>query len=149
MDTESAIVKDTQTLHSEMQTLVYENYSKFILATETIRKMKTDFQIMEREMNLLVTNMSSITSFSDQITGTLSETRSQLTKLSGKHTLLKKLQFLSALPSKLLVSIEEKNYGHAVQAYKHAQKVLKHGDQPSFEVFFVYYLLTICLLKKM
>ena len=134
MDTEAAIVKDTQTLHSEMQTLVYENYSKFILATETIRKMKTDFKIMETEMNLLVTNMTSITSFSDQITGTLSETRSQLTKLAGKHTLLKKLEFLSALPSNLILLIEQKNYGQAVQAYKHAQKVLKHGDQPSFEV---------------
>lgn len=36
---EAEIVKDTQTLHSDMQTLVYENYNKFISATETIRKV--------------------------------------------------------------------------------------------------------------
>lgn len=39
MDHENEIVKDTQTLHSDMQTLVYENYNKFISATETIRKV--------------------------------------------------------------------------------------------------------------
>lgn len=71
MDTEAIIVKDTQTLHSDMQTLVYENYNKFISATDTIRKMKTDFKKMETQMNLLVSNMNSITTFSDQITGTL------------------------------------------------------------------------------
>lgn len=39
MDHESEIVKDTQTLHSDMQTLVYENYNKFISATDTIKKV--------------------------------------------------------------------------------------------------------------
>lgn len=39
MDHENEIVKDTQTLHSDMQTLVYENYNKFISATDTIKKV--------------------------------------------------------------------------------------------------------------
>lgn len=39
MDQESDIIKDTQTLHSDMQTLVYENYNKFISATDTVRKV--------------------------------------------------------------------------------------------------------------
>lgn len=39
MDHEAEIKRDTQTLHSDMQTLVYENYNKFISATDTIRKV--------------------------------------------------------------------------------------------------------------
>lgn len=39
MDLESEIVRDTSALHSDMQTLVYENYNKFISATETVRKV--------------------------------------------------------------------------------------------------------------
>ncbi|ETN59216.1 Protein fat-free [Anopheles darlingi] len=133
MDTEAAIVRQTQTLHSDMQTLVYENYNKFISATDTIRKMKTDFKSMETEMNLLMANMQTITDHSERITDTLQETRSQLTRLSGKHQLLKKLQFLSSLPSKLKTLIEEENYQQAVQEYGHAQKVLlQYGQQPSF-----------------
>ncbi|XP_055679814.1 vacuolar protein sorting-associated protein 51 homolog [Lutzomyia longipalpis] len=134
MDTEANIVKETQTLHSDMQTLVYENYNKFISATDTIRKMKTDFKKMETEMNLLASNMNSITVFSEQITGTLQDTRQQLSKLSGKHSLLKRLQFLSTLPAKMKTLIEEENYAQAVQDYAHAQKVLEqYGSQPSFQ----------------
>lgn len=69
MDTEAIIVRDTQTLHSEMQTLVYENYNKFISATETIRKMKKDFYEMENEMKKLSDNMTKISDSSDHITG--------------------------------------------------------------------------------
>lgn len=39
MDHEAEIIKNTQILHSDMQTLVYENYNKFISATDTIRKV--------------------------------------------------------------------------------------------------------------
>jgi hypothetical protein len=45
MDHEVEIVRDTQTLHSDMQTLVYENYNKFISATDTIRKVSASIHI--------------------------------------------------------------------------------------------------------
>ena len=45
MDKECELVKDIRTLDSEMQQLVYENYNKFINATDTIKKMKSDFQV--------------------------------------------------------------------------------------------------------
>lgn len=134
MDTEAIIVKDTQTLTSEMQTLVYENYNKFISATETIRKMKTDFLEMENEMLKLSENMKEITESSDQITGTLQETRTQLTKLTEKSALLKKLSSISSLPAKLTQLVNENNYAQAVQEYNRAKKVLElYGDQPSFK----------------
>lgn len=40
MEKETEIIRDTQTLHSDMQTLVYENYNKFISATDTIKQVK-------------------------------------------------------------------------------------------------------------
>lgn len=134
MDTEAIIVRDTQTLHSEMQTLVYENYNKFISATETIRRMKTDFKEMENEMKKLADNMSDITESSDQITGTLQETRTQLTKLSEKNALLKRLSAISSLPAKLTQLVNENNYAQAVQEYNRAQRILQqYGNQPSFK----------------
>ncbi|KAL1137596.1 hypothetical protein AAG570_009292 [Ranatra chinensis] len=126
MDQEERIVQETQRLHSEMQTLVYENYNKFISATDTIKKMESDFKKMETEMDLLATNMNSITSFSDQISTTLHDTRQQISKLSGVHSLLKRLQFVFKLPNKLKVLMEEGNYSQAVQDYLHTQQVLDH-----------------------
>lgn len=134
MDQEAIIVRDTQTLHSEMQTLVYENYNKFISATETIRKMKTDFKEMENEMKKLADNMTEISDSSNHITGTLQETRTQLTKLSEKNSLLKRLSAISSLPAKLNQLVQENNYAQAVQEYNRAQRILQqYGSQPSFK----------------
>ena len=71
MDTEANIYKQIQSLDSEMQTLVYENYNKFISATDTIRKMKVDFKKMEDEMERLADNMTHITAFSATVSDTL------------------------------------------------------------------------------
>ncbi|XP_074108310.1 vacuolar protein sorting 51 isoform X1 [Cotesia typhae] len=133
MDHEEEIRRNTQVLHSEMQTLVYENYNKFIAATDTIRKMKTDFKEMEESMDSLTTNMDNITKFSDQISSTLQDTRQQISRLSSVHALLKRLQFLFKLPSNLKDRMNEENYAQAVQDYIRAQRVLnKYGHMPSF-----------------
>ena len=40
MDKESEMLRQIKSLDSDMQTLVYENYNKFISATDTIRKVQ-------------------------------------------------------------------------------------------------------------
>lgn len=56
MDHETEIIKNTQTLHSDMQTLVYENYNKFISATDTIRKVNpSTLSIKFNTFNILIT----------------------------------------------------------------------------------------------
>ncbi|XP_063982097.1 vacuolar protein sorting-associated protein 51 homolog isoform X1 [Diachasmimorpha longicaudata] len=133
IDHEEEIKRNTQVLHSEMQTLVYENYNKFIAATDTIRKMKSDFKKMEDSMDCLATNMDSITSFSDKISSTLQGTRQQISRLSSIHTHLKRLQFLFKLPGNLKERMNEGNYTQAVQDYIHARRVLnQYGNMPSF-----------------
>lgn len=134
MDKEAEIVTQSQFLQSEMQTLVYENYNKFISATETVRKMRTDFKIMQEEMNKLSENMNKITSFSAQISDSLKESGNSVSRLCGTRQLLDKLQFLFLLPSQLNKAITEGRYGDAVHDYTHAQRVLqKYGNQPSFQ----------------
>ncbi|XP_029645365.2 vacuolar protein sorting-associated protein 51 homolog [Octopus sinensis] len=134
MDRETDVVRQIRALDSEMQTLVYENYNKFISATDTIRKMKNDFKKMEDEMDLLATNMASITEFSAKISDTLQDQRQQITKLAGVHALLKKLQFLFELPARLKKCVEMKAYSQAVRYYTKAEKVLiQYNHMPSFK----------------
>ena len=54
-------------------------------------QMKNDFRKMEDEMDHLATNMGDITEFSACISDTLQDRRQQIAKLSGVHTLLKKV----------------------------------------------------------
>ncbi|XP_029467123.1 vacuolar protein sorting-associated protein 51 homolog isoform X2 [Rhinatrema bivittatum] len=134
MDCEADMVKQIRALDSDMQTLVYENYNKFISATDTIRKMKNDFKKMEDEMDCLATNMAVITEFSARISSTLQDQHEQITKLSGVHMLLRKLQFLFELPARLNKCIELEAYGQAVRYYGKARSILhQYQHMPSFQ----------------
>lgn len=134
MDKEAEVVTQSQFLQSEMQTLVYENYNKFISATETVRKMRSDFIVMQEEMNKLSENINKITTFSGQISESLRDSGNNVSRLCGTRQLLDKLQFLFLLPSQLNKAIVEGRYADAVHDYTHAQRVLqKYGNQPSFQ----------------
>ncbi|KAJ0004312.1 hypothetical protein NQD34_010526 [Periophthalmus magnuspinnatus] len=134
MDHETCMVKQIRSLDSDMQTLVYENYNKFISATDTIRKMKNDFKKMEDEMDCLSANMAAITDFSARISGTLQDQHVQITKLSGVHTLLRKLQFLFELPARLNKCLELQAYAQAVNSHRKARCVLQqYSHLPSFK----------------
>ncbi|EHB04896.1 fat-free-like protein [Heterocephalus glaber] len=133
MDSETDMVRQIRALDSDMQTLVYENYNKFISATDTIRKMKNDFRKMEDEMDRLATNMAVITDFSARISATLQDHHERITKLAGVHALLRKLQFLFELPSRLTKCVELGAYGQAVRYQGRARAVLQQYQHlPSF-----------------
>lgn len=135
MDFENEIVKETRKLDSEMQTLVSENYNKFISATDTIRKMRSDFKKMEEEMENLVSKMGEITEFNENINSSFKDKRQDISRLSGINNLLKKLQFLFDLPAKLNDFVEkEQAYDKAVMYFCKARKTLEHYKQmPTFK----------------
>jgi len=127
---ETLVAKDTdmtheiRTLDSDMQMLVYENYSKFISATETIKRMKSNMDSMENDMELLRNKMKSITITSSTLDETLHDKRSKLSKLIRLNRLLDKLQFLSELPEKLALLIDQEQYKQAVKLYNKTINIL-------------------------
>jgi vacuolar protein sorting-associated protein 51 len=133
IDKEQILTKQIKTLDNEMQTLVYENYNKFISATDTIRQMKKDFKTMEDEMTHLISTMSSINTNNHQIHQTLDHRRQEIRKLTSIHVLLQKLQYLFQLPTKLKEYADECQYELAVNTYMRALKALeKYEHIPSF-----------------
>ena len=133
IDKEQLLTKQIKTLDNEMQTLVYENYNKFISATDTIRQMKKDFKTMEDEMTHLISTMSTINTNSHQIHLTLDNRRREIRKLTSIHLLLQKLQYLFQLPTKLKEYADDNQYEHAVHTYSKALKALqKYEHIPSF-----------------
>jgi len=133
MAQEGEVIRQIQGLDSDMQTLVYENYNKFIAATETIRKMRVDFRGMEEEMDQLATSMKHITAFSAQVSDKLRSRRQEVSRLSSAHTTLQKLQFILELPNKLKECLSEGQPGQAVLHYTRAGVALEHyAHMPSF-----------------
>uniref|UniRef100_U3KA92 Vacuolar protein sorting-associated protein 51 homolog n=1 Tax=Ficedula albicollis TaxID=59894 RepID=U3KA92_FICAL len=80
---EAALGREIRALDSDMQTLLYENYNKFISATDTIRKMKVDFRHMEAEMDDLAANMAAISASSARVSAALQERHRRGAQLAG------------------------------------------------------------------
>lgn len=102
---EKALGQQIRQLDGDMQTLVYENYNKFISATDTIRKMKSQVDDMDDEMEKLSNNMNNISNLSEGISDALGVKRGRIRKLTESHLLLKKLQVLR-LPIVISLSFE-------------------------------------------
>eukprot|EP00026_Physarum_polycephalum_P003086 Phypoly_transcript_03095.p1 GENE.Phypoly_transcript_03095~~Phypoly_transcript_03095.p1 ORF type:complete len:841 (+),score=168.35 Phypoly_transcript_03095:323-2524(+) len=117
-----------------MKSLVYENYNKFISATDTIRKMKSNVENMEAEMSRLSRDMQQITECSNKIDAALAPRQEKIEQLSGVHNLLQKLQFLVGLPARLRKCIELEAYGQAVKYFTITTGILsQYNHLPSFK----------------
>lgn len=120
-------------LDSDLQMLVYENYNKFISATDTIRRMKDNVVGMETNMEQLLEKITSVQSKSDTVNASLCERRECIENLNRTRSLLRKVQFIYDLPSRLTKCIKSEAYADAVKYYVGALPVLKAYGQSSFE----------------
>lgn len=74
-----------------MKTLVYENYSKFISATDTIKKMSDNVVTMEEKINKISNNFDRISKDITGINDTFGEGRKKIHELTAVHSLLQKV----------------------------------------------------------
>ena len=86
------LATDIRSLDSDMQMLVYENYSKFISATDTIRTMKANVEDMESRMTGLLDDISGVEKTAEELNERLSARQADIEKLSGVRSLLRKIQ---------------------------------------------------------
>ncbi|NXA11200.1 VPS51 protein, partial [Sapayoa aenigma] len=129
---EAALGREIRALDSDMQTLLYENYNKFISATDTIRKMKVDFRHMEAEMDDLAANMAAISASSARVSAALQDRHRRGAQLAGVQALLRKLQALVEVPGRLRRWAGTEP-ARALRCYARARAVLRHYRHlPSF-----------------
>ncbi|EDQ89193.1 uncharacterized protein MONBRDRAFT_37048 [Monosiga brevicollis MX1] len=152
---EDELDHEVKGLDSDMQTLVYENYNKFISATDTIRDMKNQVESMSDQMTRLSETMAKTQTLSTQIDDTLKPRRDRINKLAGGHLMLRRLQFLFELPARLRQCLEMDLLAQAVQYYAKARHVLeRYKDMESFKAIHaecqeIVQAVTESLLKKL
>ncbi|KAF9159746.1 Vacuolar protein sorting-associated protein 51 [Mortierella sp. AD010] len=123
---DNELVADIRQLDGDMKTLVYENYSKFLSATDTINKMKSNVDNLESEMSRLTQNISKIATSSSAIHSSLGSKREKIRQLNGVHSLLTKLQFVFELPTNLHQCLEAESYTQAVKSYRRTLHLFQH-----------------------
>ncbi|ETI52637.1 hypothetical protein F441_04228 [Phytophthora nicotianae CJ01A1] len=124
LTTDDQLIREIKELDTNMQMLVYENYNKFISATDTIRKMKNNVASMEDEVGRVVKSMDTITSKSESINVALAPHRSKVEKLIGVRRLLKRFEFIFELPQRLNTAVKQKEYANATKYYLLARRIL-------------------------
>ncbi|MCL7046880.1 hypothetical protein MKW94_024984 [Papaver nudicaule] len=116
---------EIKNLDTDLQMLVYENYNKFISATETIKRMKNNIVGMEVNMEQLLDKIVSVQSKSDVVNTSLFEKREHIEKLHRTRNLLRKVQFIYDLPTRLAKCIKSEAYVDAVKFYTGAMPIFK------------------------
>lgn len=124
---------EIKNLDTDLQMLVYENYNKFISATDTIKRMKSNIVGMESNMEQLLEKIMSVQSRSDGVNTSLFEKREHVEKLHRTRNLLRKVQFIYDLPVRLGKCIKSEAYADAVRFYTGAMPIFKAYGDSSFQ----------------
>ncbi|KAF3654712.1 putative protein PROLIFERA-like [Capsicum annuum] len=124
---------EIKNLDTDLQMLVYENYNKFVSATDTIKRMKNNIVGMETNMEQLLEKIMSVQSKSDGVNTSLFEKREHIEKLHRTRNLLRKVQFIYDLPARLAKCIKSEAYADAVKYYTGAMPIFKAYGDSSFE----------------
>ncbi|KAK7337517.1 hypothetical protein VNO77_18096 [Canavalia gladiata] len=127
------MVAEIKNLDTDLQMLVYENYNKFICATDTIKTMKSNILGMEANMEQLLEKIMSVQSRSDGVNTSLCENREHIEKLHRTCNLLRKIQFIYDLPDRLGKCIKSEAYADAVRFYTGAMPIFKAYGDSSFQ----------------
>ncbi|XP_074316026.1 vacuolar protein sorting-associated protein 51 homolog [Silene latifolia] len=124
---------EIKNLDTDLQMLVYENYNKFISATDTIKRMNNNIVGMEANMEQLLDKILSVQSRSDGVNTSLFEKREHIEKMHRTRNLLRKVQFIYDLPERLAKCIKSEAYADAVKFYTGAMPIFKAYGDSSFQ----------------
>lgn len=125
---------EVKELDTEMQKLVYENYTQFTRAATVISRMKLSIEKFEPDMNRLEGSIGRISKFQDQAEEGVSENCHQLEKALKQQRVCRKLDTLFGLPAMLQRCLDQGAYEQAVNAHDCCSKFLaQYKHMPTFQ----------------
>lgn len=129
LETEERLALSVRNLDSTMQTLVYENYSKFIDATDAIHAIGVNVQANEAGLRQLTESMGKVAARTRTVDEALGSLRDQVADKIRVQRLLTRLDALLKLPKTLELYIQQGHYLQATKAYLNAASILaKHSE---------------------
>ncbi|KAJ1899260.1 hypothetical protein LPJ66_002233, partial [Kickxella alabastrina] len=126
LQSSTTLVSSIRQIDNDMKTMVYENYSKFISATETIGRMKGDADFMDSEMGKLTRRVTSISHKTADLHRALDARRGRIWRLAAEIRTLRALQMIAELPKRLSVMIGAGRFVEAAGEWSRATPLLEH-----------------------
>ena len=126
--TSNEMSNEIKNLDAELQMLVYENYSKFIRATETVNGMAHTIRtvLLPKDMAALQTSLETISDCVDRRLDTLlTAGNERIAVLLGRQKKLESVKLLLSVPTVLRDALARKDFGTAAEVYlRQSQKIL-------------------------
>jgi hypothetical protein len=124
---------DIRQLDTDLQTLVFGNYTKFLLASETVTSMTTGLSILTDQTKALLNGFGSVSEHATEIRKDIAPNRHKIQRVLGMSGLLEGIQFISRLPVKLRAHVDIGNSESAADIWMKAERVLE--TQTHYESF--------------
>ena len=124
LEEDESLALDIRSLDSTMQTLVYENYSKFIDATDAVRSIGQSVDTSEGGLARLATGIVQIESITKSVDDALRQSRSEVAEKLRLRRLLTRLDALLRLPTTLRTHIESGHTRLAARSHLNATAIL-------------------------
>ena len=129
LSSSSDLTQSIRLLDSTMQTLVYENYSKFIDATDAIRSIGQSVSVSEKGLQTLSSSIVSIEQNMKHVEHELKHRRNEVAEKIRVKRLLMRLTRLLELPVTLKVLCGEKKYRSVMRDYYDAMVIIgQHSE---------------------
>lgn len=130
---EMSLVTDIESLDNDMQSLIYDNYTKFLDASDLVITFGENISVLESQVSDLKQSLNDASAQNDTISKGLRENREKIQRLIGIQRLLERIKFISRLPDVLKSNIKKKNYTNAVKFWIKVEKILRTQQKfPSF-----------------
>ncbi|KAJ9461460.1 Vacuolar protein sorting-associated protein 51-like protein [Diplonema papillatum] len=124
LDKDRSISDDVQQLDSELQMLVYGNYTNFINATKLVSNMRQSVVEMEPALQKLKAGIESVVDTSQESKRALKGNREEIGRLLSVTRTLKKLEFIVTLPERLQDCVDDGNYTGLVRYWSAGRSIL-------------------------
>ncbi|KAJ2788094.1 hypothetical protein GGI15_000115 [Coemansia interrupta] len=129
LSADNELVTSVRQIDGDMKTMVYENYSKFISATETIGKMSEDADYMDAEMAKLSKRVTDIAERTRSVDREFAQRRERIQRLSSEQKTMRRLQLLFDLPERLNQLISQGRFVEAAREWSNTKPLLEHYRQ--------------------
>lgn len=131
---ENSLVSDIRSFDNDLQTLVYDNYAKFLGASDTVHSLSENISALTTQMDSLQKNLQEISVHSGKIINDLEPNRQRIQRLVGISRLLGRVEFISRLPMQLNACLKTEKYEAAVNVWTKVETILSTQQHfPSFK----------------
>ncbi|KAH0793927.1 vacuolar protein sorting-associated protein 51 [Histomonas meleagridis] len=131
---ENSLVTDIRAFDNDLQTLVYDNYSKFLGASDTVHSLSGHIVTLTEQMDRLKSSLTGVAQHNDQISADLESNRQKIQRLVGISRLLERVEFISKLPARLRSYLKNDQYSDAVNIWCKVERILSTQQHfPSFQ----------------